>query len=109
MQSSWEERLMSSWKALMGLIAVFGLSGLVVGEPPASPLVEGREPNPVAREFHQTEKPIGGYVVPTAVSDEPNTDGEPNFPALVWETLLDQFTFPLGTAAMTDTSRSDEV
>jgi hypothetical protein len=48
-------------------------------------------------------------VAPTAVSDAPSTDGGPDFPALVWETLLDQLTFPLGTAAMTDPGRSDEV
>ena len=100
---------MSPWKALLGLLGVFGLSGLVAGEPPASPLVEGREPNPVAREFYQTEKPVSGYVAPTAVSDAPNTDDGPGFPARVWERLLDQLTFPLGTAAMTDPGRSDEV
>jgi len=100
---------MSSWKALIGLVGVFGLTGLVAGEPPASPLVEGREPNPVAREFYQSEKPVGGYVAPAEASAEPNTTLEAAFPVLVWDTLLDQLTFPLGTVPTTEPRRVDGV
>lgn len=87
---------------MLGILGVIGLSGLAVGEPPASPLVEGREPNPVAREFHQAETPIGGYVAPLEGPDESSTSAGFAFSTLIWDALLDHLTFPLGTAIMLD-------
>lgn len=47
-----------------GLMAVTGLiavSGLAAAAPPINPFIEGREPNPVVREFYETEKPVSEY------------------------------------------------
>ena len=93
---------MLPWTARLGLLGLLALAGRVAGEPPVSPLVEGREPNPVVRELYETEKPVGGYVPSSEPNDGPTADGEPTFPVLVWQVLLGQLTFPLGTAVMTD-------
>ena len=93
---------MSLRRMLLGLVGAIGLTGLAAGEPPINPFVEGRELNPVAREFYQADSSSDGYVSP----DEANgTKGKSNmalpFPANIWFTVLDQLTFPLGTAPMT--------
>lgn len=48
-------------KSLLGLAGVFVAAGVAVaGKPssvPAHPHVEGREPTPIAREFHQPDAP----------------------------------------------------
>ena len=93
---------MSPWKARLGLVGLLALAGRGAGEPPVSPLVEGREPNPVVRDLYQTERPLGCYVALPEGDGGPIIGGELTFPALVWEVLLDQLTFPLGTAAMPD-------
>ncbi len=92
---------MSPWKARLGLVGLLAVTGRVAGEPPVSPLIEGREPNPVVRDLYQTEEPVGCYVAPPEGDRGPVTGAQATFPALVWEVLLDQLTFPLGTAAMT--------
>lgn len=80
---------------LLALAAATGLATTAAAEPPINPLVEGREPDPVAQQFHQTDLPPGGYVAAPEISTPPTwatmTD-------MVWEALLDQLTFPLGTA-----------
>ena len=96
---------MSTRRMLLGLMAGIGLTGLAAGEPPVNPFVEGREMNPVAREFYQADSSPGGYVGPDRANGTmgESTTGLP-FPATLWFTLLDQITFPLGTAPMTSTS-----
>ena|SRR5438874_2047186 len=89
---------MSPREALLGLVGVIGLNGLAVGEPPMNPLVEGREPNPVACQFYQAEGRTGGYVAALEAHENRSTDSGIAFPALVWDVLLDHLTFPLGRA-----------
>jgi hypothetical protein len=43
---------MSVRKGLLGFAAGLATATAVAAEPPVRPLVEGREPNPVARQFH---------------------------------------------------------
>ena len=64
---------MSPRTALFGLFAILGLLGQTAqaaAAPPASPLVEGREPDPVAREHYQPDQPIAGYVSRTGPRPE---------------------------------------
>lgn len=78
-------------------MGVMALAGMARAVPPVDPYVEGREPNPVAREFHQPDTTAGGYVPPY---EEPAAGAAWLLPALqAWE-LLDQLTVPLGTAPM---------
>jgi hypothetical protein len=93
---------MSPRKALFGLMGVIGLSGSAAAEPPVNPLVEGCEPNPVAREFYQPETPIGGYVAGPDASERPNAGAWLVLTAVLWDVLLDRLTVPLGTAVLPD-------
>ena len=52
---------MSVRKGLLGFVAGVATAWVVAAEPPVRPLVEGREPNPVARQFHEAEPPTFGY------------------------------------------------
>jgi hypothetical protein len=92
---------MSPRKGMLGLVGVLGLAGLAAGEPPVNPLVEGREPNPVAREFHQPETPVGGYVAGPEVPEQSHPAAWLVLTCVIWDAMLDRLTFPLGTAAMT--------
>jgi hypothetical protein len=90
------------------LTAVVATVGLGADKPPglpADPRVEGREPDPVAREFHRPESAAPRYgtgpVVPPRAT--------PARPGLVeaivggmWETALDRLTMPLGTVPVGD-------
>ena len=89
---------MSIWKPLVALVGTVGPSGMSAGEPPINPLVEGREPNPVVREYCLPETPIGGYVAGSGALERSNRVGWLVMTNLVWEYFLDQFTVPLGTA-----------
>jgi hypothetical protein len=95
---------MSPRRLLLGVMGVIGLTGLAAGEPPVNPFVEGRESNPVAREFHQADSSPGGYVAPDETTGEAAA-GLP-IPANIWLTVLDQLTFPLGTAPMLSKSEA---
>ena len=91
---------MSLRNGLLGLAALVAMTGSVLAAPPVDPLVEGREPNPVVREFHETEPLAFGYALglSSRVVQEP-TSWVGNV-AIVWELLLDRLTMPLGTALM---------
>jgi hypothetical protein len=54
---------MSIRNGLLGLVVLFSATGVAVAAPdqPINPLVEGRESNPVDREYYRTEKPIERY------------------------------------------------
>ena len=92
---------MSLRTGLLGLAGVLAVAGLAAAEPPVNPLVEGRELDPVAREFNMPEQPLGGYVAPvTPERTDPSVWIE--LMADVWDLLLDQFTFPLGAAVTPD-------
>ena len=93
---------MSPRKVLMALMGVIASTGLVAGEPPVNPLVEGRELNPVAREFHQAETPVGGYVARADDSEVANVNAWLVMTAIAWDLLLDRLTFPLGIAVQPD-------
>lgn len=95
---------------ILGLAAVVAAAGLAAGKPPGLPIdpqVEGREPNPVARDFHEPEAVPAGF---GAVSVAPATTGAepgPNAGRLaalsrLGETILDRLTIPLGTVQMWD-------
>jgi hypothetical protein len=92
---------MSPRKALLGLAGVIGLTGSAAAGPPVSPLVEGREPDPVAREFYRDSTPVGGYVARPEFPAPPASGAWLGLTAAVWDVLLDQLTVPLGTAAVT--------
>jgi hypothetical protein len=84
---------------MMTLAAVIGTTGLAGAAPPINTQVEGREPNPVVREFHESEVPVRGYAAmpPSSFPDETSSlwvelVGE------AWESMLDTLTIPMGRA-----------
>jgi hypothetical protein len=93
---------MAPRRGLFGLAGVIAAAGLAAGEPPVNPLVEGRESDPVAREFYQPEKPPGGSVSAPMMPEQTNPDRRDApgawaaMVAGVWESFLDRMTFPLG-------------
>jgi hypothetical protein len=92
---------MSLRKGVLALFAGVAVAGVASAEPPASPLVEGREPNPVVRQFHGVEPATFGYgggpAIPAQASRAAGW-----LPALVRDLFLDRFTMPLGTVPMWD-------
>jgi hypothetical protein len=91
---------MSPRTALLGLLWVFGVAGQVAAAPPVNPLVEGREPDPVAREYHQADILISGYLPAPTASDHGINGGWLVLSAILWDVLLDHMTVPLGTAVV---------
>ena len=91
---------MSPRTALLGLLGAIGLAGQIAAAPPVSPLVEGREPDPVAREYYRDDAPAGQYVAPAGNLGQPTPAAVLVLSAIVWDLLLDRLTIPLGTAAM---------
>lgn len=90
---------MSPRTALVGAAGALGLAGLAGSAAAAPPgLVEGREPDFVARTFHQPEVPVGVYVAPDAA----DRTGARAWLVLaaVRDVLLDRLTVPLGTAPL---------
>lgn len=85
-----------------GLLAsVVVLAGLaaVQAVPPENPMVEGRELNPVAREFFDVEPPPLEYV-----GDETAEKMVSGWWAsrAAWETLFNKLTMPLGPMELWD-------
>jgi hypothetical protein len=81
-------------KGVLGLIGVVAAVGSMRAEPPVNPLVEGREPNPVVREFHEPEPAPFSYGGP--VQPERSQGEEVSVPSW-WELMMNHFTVPLGT------------
>jgi hypothetical protein len=97
---------MSMRKGLLGLAGMIGVTGLAAGvpEPPINPHVEGRELNPVVREFYESEKPVQGYSPGPVILNSSTVDPDAEtagFVAVVadtWDLLLDRLTIPMGRA-----------
>ena len=87
-------------RLLLGLLGAIGLAGQIAAAPPVNPLVEGREPDPVAREYYRDDAPAGRYVAPVENPGQPTPAAVLVLSAIVWDLLLDRLTIPLGTAAM---------
>ena len=81
---------------------MFATAALAAAAPPVNPLVEGREPDPVAREFHLPDKPAGGYASEPSDAERGGSGGWVMVAAGMWDVFLDRFTMPLGTAVMKD-------
>jgi hypothetical protein len=90
---------MAMFRWWIGLTMVIGLSGLSAGEPPIRPLVEGRELDPVAREFHFDPAPsVGSAAGLPGCPENPEGIGHLIFPVIVCDVFMSQMTFPLGSA-----------
>lgn len=97
---------MSPRKGLLGLLGVLAVAGVVAAEPPINPLVEGRELDPIAREFHEPDRSPGGYMPGPMFPERTNPGAWGAMIAGVWQVILDRFTFPLGTAPMQGEDKS---
>lgn len=78
------------WAGLLGVVVAAGVA--VADKPaglPIDPLVEGREPTPLAREFHEPDRPP---LPPESVA----APAAPKPLAELIDVLLSLFTFPLG-------------
>lgn len=91
---------MSPRTALLGLMGAIAIAGQIAAAPPVDPFVEGREPDPVAREYHQADSPIGTYVPARTASEQGMNGGRLILSAVLWDLLLDHMTIPLGTAVL---------
>jgi hypothetical protein len=93
---------MSMRSGLFGLAGVLVVTGTAAAKPPdlpAEPLVEGREPTPVAREYYEADlsRPAAGgaqFLPPQTMPVWPVAD----FFSEVYDTVLNRLTIPLGTA-----------
>ncbi|MDB5313839.1 MAG: hypothetical protein JWO38_8041 [Gemmataceae bacterium] len=93
---------MSMRSGLLGLAGVLAVTGATAAKPPdlpAEPLVEGREPTPVVREYYEADVPRPAVgVVPTL----PPRSGSPrpvaDFLSGFRDTMLNRLTIPLGPA-----------
>ena len=87
------------WNGLVGLTGLFVGASLAVAAPPINPQIEGREPNPVVREFYETEKPIQEYGTGPVLPERSRLNHrEADWPAIVtelWEMFLLRLTIPL--------------
>lgn len=91
---------MSVRNGLLGVVAVLALAGVAAADPPVNPLVEGREPNPVAREFHEPASPMLGSAAPAV--GHSSGGGTWSGAKTVFGMVLDRWTRPLATAAVWD-------
>lgn len=90
---------MSLRNGLLGLCVVLGFAGSAVATPPVNPLVEGREPNPVVREFYELEPASFEYVGESS----PDLAGTSWWVSrATWELLLNKLTMPLGDVELWD-------
>ncbi|MCE9567573.1 MAG: hypothetical protein K8U57_36700 [Planctomycetes bacterium] len=87
-------------KGLLGLAAMFTITGSVLAEPPVNPLVEGREPNPVVREFYETEPAPFEYAGGSGSEVVLGTTWWVS--RATWELLLNKLTMPLGEMELWD-------
>jgi len=62
---------------LLGLMGLVAVAGLAIAAPPINPNVEGREPNPVIREFYETEQPIPEYGAGLVIPARSKFDRDP--------------------------------
>jgi hypothetical protein len=86
---------MAMRNGLLGLAGTVAVAGGLRAEPPAHPLVEGREPNPVVREFHEPEPPPFTYANGFVRSGRAEVEGV-SVPRW-WGLMMDHLTMPLGT------------
>jgi hypothetical protein len=93
---------MSLRKGLLAMFAGIAVAGAASAEPPVNPLVEGREPDPVVRQFHDTERTTFGYS--GAAQAPPAAEFATGWllSTLLHDMLLDRLTMPLGTVPMWD-------
>lgn len=95
--------LWNRFRSLVGIIAVVGTTaGMTSAAPPISPLVEGREPDPVAREFYLPDQPPSGYVSGSEHFEQSNADLWFILAVGIWDGMLDRLTIPLGAAIISD-------
>jgi hypothetical protein len=94
-------------KGMLSLVGGITLTGAAVAKPPGEPtppLVDGREPTPIAREFHTTDHPpaaFGTITLPTSRAPGKATpSGALPLAELVtgvWSEMFNRLTMPLGT------------
>lgn len=87
---------------LLGAALVLVVAGSVNAEPPVNPLVEGREPNPVVREFYETEPATYGYVAEAGSEVKTAASAGWWVSRAAWESLFNQLTMPLGSVQIWD-------
>jgi len=90
---------MSVRNAVLGLGVVLGFTGSIGAMPPVNPLVEGREPNPVVREFYEPEPATFEYV-----GESPSDLVAAGWwvTRASWDSLLNKLTMPLGAVELWD-------
>lgn len=92
---------MSLRSGVLALAGAVTAAALATAQPPRGAPVEGREPDPVVRQFHAAEPSTFGYGSGPAT---PAAGGEVAWPAIDFLTdlLPNQLTMPLGTVPMWD-------
>lgn len=85
-------------KMLLSLATATGIAGAAHAAPPCA-VPEGREPNPVAREFYLPDAVPLGSAASVPSSGAPAT-GDWLGIGRLWEKFADEFSMPLGTTPM---------
>ena len=91
---------------LFGIVGVVTIAGAGVAQPPGGanpPLVDGREPTPIAREFYTNDNPTTAFgTITLPVARAPGQSAPKSvaplaeFVAGVWNEMLNRLTIPLG-------------
>lgn len=86
-------------QGLLAVVAVLAVLASVQAVPPENPMVEGREPNPVVREFYEVEPPPFEYV-DTETAEAVVSSWWVSRAA--WDSLFNKLTMPLGPVELWD-------
>jgi hypothetical protein len=84
-------------RVLLGLMGAGALCG-VAAKPPGGPLSEGRELDPVTRDFHLAAPAVVPSGTAPPLVEKPRDLFGGSILAGLWEAILNELTMPLGTA-----------
>ncbi len=90
-----------SLRIALGLFGVMAATESALAAPPVNPQVEGREPNPVIRDFYLPDSPPFEYGAGPVAPGEALSDRD-WLAVAVWDLLMDRLTMPLGMAEVWD-------
>ncbi len=89
-------------RTLLGVVAVVVVCGATPAAPPRGPLSEGREVDPVVRDFQLNEPSAAERREPASVVQKPGNLFWESLLAALYEAIVNGTTIPLGSGRMDD-------
>ena len=89
---------MERLSSLPGVVAV-ALCGVATAAPPGGPLSEGREVDPVVRDFQLNEPVVPEGAAPSRSPEKPGDTFVASVLAALGDAILNRLTIPLGTVS----------